>query len=134
MENDAPEGSESLTIDQAAAAYTKATETAVETDHVEPDAEAQSDDTTDEGLQAEESAGQDDDGEPLPSTAARRQTTAISSTTATIRPAKLDCEYERSNPTQIPVSPTAAASELRRESPRTTITRASTIATIRKRP
>ena len=64
MENDAPEGSESLTIDQAAAAYTKATETAVETDHVEPDAEAQSDDTTDEELQAEESAGEDDDGEP----------------------------------------------------------------------
>jgi hypothetical protein len=64
MENDAPEGSESLTLDQAAAAYAKATAPAVETDHAEHEAEAPSDDTTDEELQAEESAGEEDDGEP----------------------------------------------------------------------
>jgi hypothetical protein len=65
MENDAPEDSESLTIDQAAAAYTKSQTTAVPKDDAKVEDEAPSDDTTDEELQeGDEPESETEDGEP----------------------------------------------------------------------
>lgn len=67
MDTDTITGSESLSIDQAAAAYLKSTSepAVVADDHVEPDEELDSDTTTDEELQAsEEDAGDETDGEP----------------------------------------------------------------------
>jgi len=63
-EIDAPTGSESLTIDQAAAAFVKATAPKeVQTDQPKVEDETTSDDTTDDELQASEDAGEEDDGE-----------------------------------------------------------------------
>lgn len=64
MENDSPQAGEALTIDQAAAAFVKATSTpAVSDDHAKDEVETQGDDTTDDELQADESAGEEDDGD-----------------------------------------------------------------------
>ncbi len=63
-EIDASNGSESLTLDQAAAAYSKATAPQeVQEDHSEADEQDDSDTTTDDELQASEDAGEEDDGE-----------------------------------------------------------------------
>lgn len=61
-EIDAPTGDESLSIAQAAAAYAKATSAPVSDDHGKDDDPDESDDTTDEDLQADD-AGEDTDGD-----------------------------------------------------------------------
>lgn len=61
-EIDAQTGDESLSIAQAAAAYAKATSAPVSDDHGKDDDPDESDDTTDEDLQADD-AGEDTDGD-----------------------------------------------------------------------
>lgn len=65
MENDAPQGSESLTIDQAAAAYSKAmAPKEVQPDQSKGAEQEPSDDTTDEELpEGDEPQSEEDDGE-----------------------------------------------------------------------
>ena len=65
MEDDTITGGEELSIDEAAAAYAKATATEVQEDQTEPEDDDEGD-TTDDELQAseDEDAGDEDDGEP----------------------------------------------------------------------
>src|SRR5690554_3672721 len=65
MEDDTITGGEELSIDEAAAAYAKATATEVQEDQTEPEDDDEGD-TTDDELQASENedAGDEDDGEP----------------------------------------------------------------------
>jgi hypothetical protein len=65
MENDTNPGGESLTIDQAAAAYSKSQAEAVREDHAEVEDLEEDGTTTDDELQAaDEDAGEVAEGEP----------------------------------------------------------------------